>query len=350
MPQTKTLTMKILKGIGIVVLLLLVVYVILAFIGPSSMHVQRSTVINANSETVFNEINTLKQWQMWSYWDNIDPNMKSTYEGPESGVGAKHNWTSEHDSVGNGSLTITKSEPNAVVECDLAFEGMGTSKSNWYLKDTAGGVIVTAVMDGETPFLFRPMLLFMDMDAMLGSDFEKTLAGLKKHCEALPSREMTAEYVMEETMSPAMKLLTISDSAMSVGELSEKLGALYGEIMGEMEKQKLAQSGPVVALYDNVEYGQDGSMKFWFKAGIPVDNAGKNSGRVMYWESAAGNAVKCNYYGDYSNTGECHDAIDKYISEHSKTINGPVWEVYVTDPGAEPDTAKWLTEIYYPVQ
>lgn len=341
--------MKILKGIGITVVLLVAVYLILALFGPSSMHVERSIMIDASSETVFNEINSLKQWKSWSYWDNIDPNMKSTYEGPESGVGAKHIWTSEHDSVGNGSLTVKTSQPNTLVECDLAFEGMGTSTSGWHLKDTAGGVLVTATMDGETPFLFRPMMLFMNMDEMLGKDFEATLAGLKKHCESLPSPEMTAEYVMENAMTPAWKLLTIQDSATSE-TISQKLGELYGEIMGEMAKQKLTQAGAPVAIYDNVAYNPDGSMKFWFKAGIPVDKAGKNSGRVMYWENTPGNAVKCNYYGDYAKTDECHEAIDKYITDHGKTINGGVWEVYVTDPMVEKDTAKWLTEIYYPVQ
>lgn len=341
--------MKILKGLGIVVGLLLAVYLILALIGPSKMHVERTIMINSSSETVFNEINTLTHWKSWSYWDNIDPNMKSTYEGPEAGVGAKHMWESTNDSVGKGSLTIVKSEPNTLIECDLSFEGMGTSTSGWSIKDTAGGVLVTAYMDGETPFLFRPMMLFMDMDAMLGSDFEKTLAGLKKHCESLPSPEMTAEYVMENVMIPVWKLFTIQDSATSV-DIGEKLGALYGEIGAEMQKQGMTQAGAPLAIYDRVEYNPDGSMKFWFKAGIPVDKAGKNAGRVMYWESTAGNAVKCNYYGDYAETGACHEAIDKYITDNGKTINGGVWEVYVTDPGTEPDTMKWLTEIYYPVQ
>jgi effector-binding domain-containing protein len=342
--------MKILKGLGIVVVLLLAIYLILALFGPAKMHVERQLWINQKPEVVFNEINTLKQWKNWSYWDNIDPNMVSTYEGPESGVGAVHKWESTNDSVGKGSLTIKTSTPNTLVECDLSFEGMGTSTSGWALKDTANGTLVTVYMDGETPFLFRPMMLFMDMDAMLGADFEKTLAGLKKHTESLESPTMMAEYVMEEAMTPAMKLLTIADSAMSAAELGEKLGGLYGEIMGEMEKQKLTQAGPVLAIYDKVEYSPNGDMKFWFKAGVPVDKAGKNSGRVMYWENTAGNAIKCDYYGDYSNTGACHEAIDKYITDKGKTINGAVWEVYVTDPGAEPDTAKWLTEIYYPVQ
>jgi len=282
--------MKILKGIGIVVVLLLAVYLILCICGPSKMHVERSVVINQKAEVVFNEINTLKQWKLWSYWDNIDPNMQSTYEGPESGVGAVHKWTSENDSVGNGSLTIKTSTPNSLIECDLAFEGMGTSTSGWAITDTAGGVKVTVYMDGETPFMFRAMMMFMNMDEMLGKDFEATLAGLKKHTESLGSSDV--EYVMEETKSPALKLLMIADSAMNVTELGEKLGALYGEILAEMAKQNLTEASAPVGIYDKVEYMADGSMKFWFKAGIPVDKEGKSAGRITYWESTAANAIK----------------------------------------------------------
>ena len=348
LPRTKTLTMKIVKGLGIVVVLLLAVYLILCICGPGKMHVERSIQINQKSDVVFNEINTLKQWQLWSYWDNIDPNMQSTYEGPESGVGAVHKWTSENDSVGNGSLTIKTSTPNTLIECDLAFEGMGTSTSGWALKDTLGGTKVTAYMDGETPFMFRAMMLFMDMDAMLGKDFEATLAGLKKHTESLESSS-TEEYVMEMGMTPAWMVMTISDSATS-SDISQKFGELYGEIGEEVKKQGLQQSGPVFAIYDNVQHNADGSMKFWFKAGVPVDKKGKDGGRVKYWETTSGNAVKCNYYGGYSNMEPCHDAINKYITDNGKTIIGAPWEVYITDPGSEPDSTKWLTEIYYPVQ
>jgi len=342
--------MKILKGIGFTILILGLIYIVLALFGPSKIHVERSTMINASSGTVFNEINTLKQWSKWSYWDNIDPNMKSTYEGPESGVGAVHHWTSENDSVGNGSLTIMNSEPTTLVECKLEFEGMGESTSGWKITDTTGGVKVTAYMDGETPFLFRPMMLFMDMDAMLGADFEKTLAGLKNHCESLPAPQTTPEFVSEMGMSPAYLLMTIADSAMSPAELGQKFGVLYGEIGAEVAKQGLKQSGPVLAIYDRVDHGTDGSMKFWFRAGVPVDKPGKSSGRVIYSESTAATAVKCNYYGGYGDMESCHESINKYITNNGKKINGPVWEVYVTDPGAEPDSTKWLTEIYYPVE
>lgn len=341
--------MKIIKGIGIVVVLLLAVYLILALFGPSHCHVERTTMIKASPITVFDQINTLKNWKSWSYWDNIDPNMKSTYEGPESGVGAIHKWESDSEMVGKGSMTISKSEPGQLVECKLEFEGMDTSISGWRIKDTTGGVLVTAYMDMDIGFIWRPMMMFMDMDEMLGSDFEKSLKGLKDHCEALPSPEMTAEIHIEATTMPVMKVMLITDSSDEKG-ISEKLGASYGEIQAEMAKQNLTQDGNVFAIYNKVVYNDNGTMKFWMDIGIPVNAPGQSAGRVTYKEIPAGNYVRGDHYGAYDATPASHDAMDKWMKANGKTVIGGPWEVYVTDPQKEPDQSKWLTQIYYPVQ
>lgn len=345
--QTKTL-MKALKILVISIGLLAAVYLILALFGSSTCHVERSTMINADPMKVHAEVDNLKHWKSWSYWDNIDTAMKSSYEGPDAGVGAIHRWESENENVGKGSLTITESEPGKKVITELAFEGMGTSIGGWTMQDTAGMTKVTAYMDMDISFFARPIMMFMDMDGMLGADFEKSLEGLKKHVESLPT-EALVEYQMEMSNVPGYKIMSIKDSA-SLMELSAKLGPLYGEIQGEMQKQGLSQAGPVVAIYDKVEYRPEG-MYFWYSAGIPVDKPGKSTARVNYWESdPAVAAVKCNYYGGYNGMGGAHEAIDKYMKDNNKVQNGAVWEVYVTDPMVEADSTKWLTEIYYPAQ
>jgi effector-binding domain-containing protein len=83
---------------------------------------------------------------------------------------------------------------------------------------------------------------------------------------------------------------------------------------------------------------------------VPVAKAGKTSGRITAMETKAGRAVKMNYWGDYGKMSAAHNAILDYISQKHLTRNGAPWEVYITDPMNEKDTAKWLTQIYYPVQ
>jgi effector-binding domain-containing protein len=342
--------MKILKRIGIVLGVLVGIWVILALFAPAKVHVERTTMVNAPSNVVFEQVNTLGNWKSWSYWDNIDKvTMKDSFSGPPAGVGAVHYWDSPNDSVGKGSLTITKSEPNSFVETTLYFDGMGTSVGGWKMKDTAGAVQVTTYMDMESPFLMRPMLLFMNMDEMLGGDFEKSLAGLKGVAEASAKAAPTSDVKIEATTVEPMKVMTIMDSCTSAN-ISEKLGALYGEIGEAMKKQNLNQAGAPFAVYHKVTTNADGSMNFVLQAGIQVDKPGKTDGRVKYWETPAGNVVKAWHYGTYEATAQTHELIDAWMTKNGKTADGSPWEVYVTDPGVEKDPSKWLTEIYYPVK
>src|SRR5512146_255816 len=124
-----------------ILLVLLVVIAILALVSaflPSKIHVERSVTINRPPKVVFDQVNNLKVWKNWSYWDNIDPNMKSTYEGPESGPGAIHSWSSDHEKVGTGSMTIVEvSEPNSILT-SLTFSSM-SSPGGWTFSESDSG-------------------------------------------------------------------------------------------------------------------------------------------------------------------------------------------------------------------
>lgn len=337
--------MKFFKRFLLVIGVLVGIYLITGLLMNGSMHIERSMTINADATTVFNEINTLKNWKSWSYWDNIDTAMKSVYEGPESGVGSKHTWQSNHENVGNGSLTISKSEKSKFVETELAFEGMGISIGGWKLRDTTGGTWTTTYMDFEMPFYMRPMTLFMDMDEMLGNDFIKSLEGLQKRCKEVVA--ICSGTNIETTVLPAMKIMTVRDSCRET-EISNKLGQLYGEIGAEISKQGLKQSGAPFGIYYEVRMLGDTGMFFVLEAGIPIDKSGTSAGRVNYSETKESKVVKASHYGPYDATPATHEKIDAWMKAYKLTCTGPVWEIYVTDPMSESDPGKWLTEIIYP--
>ena len=341
--------MKIVKRIALVLVILAGIWTILAFCGKSNVHVERTAMINAPASAAFDEVNTLKQWKTWSYWDNIDKvSMKDSFSGPEAGVGAIHYWDSPNDSVGKGSLKITQSVPNQFVETELYFDGMGTSLGGWKFKDTAGGTLVTTYMDMHPPFFMRPMTLFMDMEKMLGPDFDKSLAGLKKAAET-GGKSSAANEKIEATEYPSMKIMSILDSCTDA-DISQKLGMLYGEIGKVTTKQGLKQSGPVFAVYHKVTVGADGMHHYLLQAGVPVDQAGKTEGRVKYWEVPGGKAVKGSHYGSYETTEQTRLAMKSWMQQKNLAQDGAYWEVYVTDPVVETDSSKWLTEIYIPVK
>ena len=172
---------KILIALAVIVLGL--VAVILS--RPDSFRIVRSATIAAPADVVFPMINDLHNWAAWSPWAELDPNMKLTYSGAQSGVGAVYSWVG-NDKVGEGRMTILESQPNdkIVIKLEVMKPFEATNTTNFIIKPETGGVDVTWDMTGINNFMSKAVSLAMDMDKEVGGDFAKGLAKLKTVAEA----------------------------------------------------------------------------------------------------------------------------------------------------------------------
>lgn len=168
--------------IGIVSLILLLVIVIM--IQPTKFRIERSTTMAAPAEQIFSQINDLHQWNAWSPWAKIDPAMTTTYEGEPSGKGAIYKW-SGNDEVGEGKMTILDSQPNERVRLDLEFirPFPAQNLSEFVLTPKGDTTEVTWSLTGDRNFMSKAFGLIVDIDKMVGADFEKGLAALKTIAE-----------------------------------------------------------------------------------------------------------------------------------------------------------------------
>lgn len=157
------------------------------FVAPKYFTVNRSTTINAPSETVYPYIASLESLDKWSPWSKKDPAMKNTFEGGLGTVGSVNRWDSQVDEVGAGSQTITKLVPNQAIHTRLDFirPYEGTNTANIKLKPNKDNseTKVTWNIRGDFTFMESIFMMFMDMDAQIGPDFEKGLASLKTQVE-----------------------------------------------------------------------------------------------------------------------------------------------------------------------
>lgn len=172
---------KILLGLVAIV----AVFVIVVAIQPSEFRIQRSATIAAPAAVVFPHVNDLHKWQAWSPFAKLDPNAKLTYEGPASGTGAKMSWEGNAQ-MGVGSMTIKESMPNEFVAFLLEFKKPfeATNTADFIFKPEGSGTSVTWGMSGKNNFISKAVGLFLNMDKMLGANFETGLADLKKISEA----------------------------------------------------------------------------------------------------------------------------------------------------------------------
>ncbi len=127
--------------------------------------------------------------------------------------------------------------------------------------------------------------------------------------------------------------------------LGEKFMELLPELHGILKKQSLQMSGAPFGMYHSFS-----PEKVDMEAGIPVTGNPQPEGRMNVIQTYGGKAVKTDFYGHYDNLKEGWDGIMAYVKENNLQGNGAPFEIYVTDPGSEPDSSKWLTEIYIPVK
>jgi effector-binding domain-containing protein len=339
--------MKIVKFIGIGLLGLVLLIVIAGLILPAKVETERSLLINASPEVLFEQVNVLPNWEKWSPWKEMDPESKMTYSTPNAGVGAFYTW--EGPETGKGKLTLTEVVPYSRISTQLEFDGQGNSTAAYLFEPQPDGQVKvrwTFNTDmGGNPFM---RVFGVVMKSMLNDQFERGLQKLKEVAEAAPKPVKLSWKGRVEAATvldlPAQYYLAVHDTA-SVATISNKLGQAYGKIMEAAAKQKLEPSGPPFAIY----YSQS-NTQFDFDAALPIGKAGKSEGMVMAAQRSARRAVCVAFYGDYSQTPLAHETADAFIRNNNKTTTGPPWEEYVSDPGLEKDTSNWLTKVYYPIR
>ncbi|RZK50474.1 MAG: polyketide cyclase [Pedobacter sp.] len=176
--------MKVLKIIIIVIIALAAIIIIGGMFLPKNYVVSRSSQINAPDSIIYNNIADFQKFNSWSPWVKMDPDADYTYSGNPKQIG--HNVAWDGDEMGKGSMTILALEPYRMIDIDLHFlEPMDSQANTRFMIEPAGnGNTVTWTMSGENNLLARWMCVFMDMDKMVGGDFESGLNSLKGISEA----------------------------------------------------------------------------------------------------------------------------------------------------------------------
>lgn len=161
---------------------------------PSEFRVARSATVAASPPAVFAQVNDFHQWEAWNPWGKIDPAMKQTYEGAPAGTGAIYTWTGNRE-VGEGRMTIIESRPSDLIRIKLEFfkPFRATNTAAFTFQPEGNQTSVTWSMSGKNNFMAKAVHLVMNMDKMIGGQFEKGLAQMKSVVEGAPKRSSRRE-------------------------------------------------------------------------------------------------------------------------------------------------------------
>jgi hypothetical protein len=175
--------LKTLAIIGIIVVVAIAGILLYAATKPDSFRVQRTVLVNAPSDKVFPLINDLKAFATWSPYDKKDPAMKRTFGAVTAGKGATYAWEGNKD-VGQGSMEIVESGPRKVlIKLDIVKPFEAHNMAEFLFEPKGDSTSVTWAVYGPSPYMSKVVGTFMNIDDMIGRDFEKGLADLKAAAE-----------------------------------------------------------------------------------------------------------------------------------------------------------------------
>jgi hypothetical protein len=183
--------MKLFKKILLWVAIVIVAVSLLAQLIPARWEVTRSTVVNAQPESIYPWLVNIENWKEWNAFSTNDPEIVHTYPGETVGVGARDIWKSKK--FGDGNAIITAAEPATGVDFELRFDRMkGVSPGSFVFTAVEGGTRVDYTVAGRHTRNPVHRIFGLFMGNFLGKFFEESLANIKRLSEANPVAPVSA--------------------------------------------------------------------------------------------------------------------------------------------------------------
>ena len=334
--------MRAVKIVGLIIGVVIGLLIVLGWLLPSNVYMERSIAIEAPPEVIFQEVNSSRNFNKWSPWAGLDPNTNYSYSGPKTGVGATISWESEHEDVGNGSQWIVESLKNEKVTNQLEFDGFrGDFWTSIILEPNGNETWVIWTYKAEMGDNYMAKFFGPFMDNMLGPLYEEGLLNLKRVIEAKPFTELEiAEVMMEEQVYLGISQYLYWED---FSQLTELMDGFHQEIASFASDQGINITGPPIARYSNYDERQGVQLMYGLpiEKEVPIENE-----RIQLGTTYSGKAIKSVYRGNYLGMDPTYDIMEVFIHENGYHLQDTSWQVFEVDFRTEPDTAKWTTHIY----
>jgi hypothetical protein len=150
---------------------------------PSSFRIERAVRIEAPPQAVAPLIVDFRAWPRWSPWEKLDPALERRHGGAAAGVGAVYEWRG-NSKAGQGRMEITGATPAAItIRLEFIKPFPASNTAEFRLTPVGAATDVDWAMFGPRPFMMKLFGVFMDMDKLVGKDFEAGLAAMKQVAE-----------------------------------------------------------------------------------------------------------------------------------------------------------------------
>lgn len=333
--------MKVIKIIGILILVVVGVGLITSAILPKEMNVDVEQTITAPIDVVWDNISTFEKSDKWSPWYDEDPDMKVEFIGESGTVGSSFTW-SGNEKVQTGEQTMTTVDAeNHVLETHVK-HNWGEGNGKMTVEDLGDGTVkVTRNYIEKTGIPGNVFSTLMGAEDMMTKSFAKGLDNLKviaeEEAQNIPE---PVTYEVKTVDREAQKYLGHKEVVKM-----ENMKDYFETNMPKIGSMMADATGPPSALYFSWNTtNQESEMTVAMPTSLETAPEG-----YEFYDQPAGQYLLVEYKGDYSEMGDAHGTINAYMAENNLTMTGAVLEEYITDPTTVDDPSEILTNILYPV-
>lgn len=306
--------------------------------------VKRTRTIKAPAEVVFNTVNDFKNWQHWGPWYEMDSTIVASYPEVTSGVGASYTWTGAE---GSGSMKTLSIIPNKEIIQEIDFETGSTPLVYWLFNEVEDGVELTWGMKGTNTFGEKAYFL--------------TQGGIEKSMAPMYDQglELLEQYLLKELEKHTIESKGIVDygggyylyqtTSSSIDEIDNQMAKMFPAIMQYMEKHAIKASGSPFTI--NHKWDEKNKSTI-FSTCIPIKERIITTDDVLTGFLKPQKTFKTVLTGDYKFLYNAWDSAYKTMKAQglSEIKGGEPFEIYSVSPHNEANPAKWVTEIYIPIE
>lgn len=341
--------MKALKYILFLLLIIVIGLAIYIAVQPNEFEFSRSKVIKAPTSMVFNKVNDFKNWPSFSPWIEQEPGANLIYGDKTSGVDGNYAWNG--DILGEGSMTTTGVEKDKSITQHISFIKPFESESDitWTFENTDEGTEVTWGMKGKQDFMTKMYTTFAgSIEENTSPDFDRGLFKL----DSIIKVDM-AKYTIKVNgiTQHGGGFYIYNTTSCKINELEIKMPELMTKVAAYAMNNNIQMAGAPYTYYHKWDTENNAVM---FSCCVPTTDRVITSADsdILTGQLKPFKALKTTLTGDYKNLKKAWDTAMKYIPENGLefTDNGPMLEVYPTDPMMKPNPAEWITEIYIAVK
>jgi effector-binding domain-containing protein len=323
------------------ILFVFALFILLAYLLPRKVEIERNTTINSSPKIVFSQVNDLHNWEKWSKWHIDDPELKLRFINNGVGDSAGVVWESEQFKNKRGRLTIVESDPYSLIHFKIEFPDREPAEMEFSLQQKGEETVLTwlLVCDvGYNPFARWAGLL---KNKIVGPGLQESLDYLKTVCEVLDDENA---LIVELTSVEPFYYAGIREKV-SAEKVSEKMGEMFDEVTAFIENSAAEIAGMPFAIYHEIV-----NDSVDLECGFPVSAEITPRERFQSGEFQANTCATLSYFGDYQQLEVAHTTIQNWIGTRKFKLAGPPIEMYATNPANEADPDKWHTKICYPVR